>query len=117
MDTTTVKPIYRGTRIVWLLFSIVEVILLIRFLLKLIGASTAAPFTTFIYGLSAPFMAPFRALVPSAAFYRGVFEWNSLIAVLVWWIVAEIIVKLLLVHKPITTYEAHQSLNAQDSDI
>ena len=110
-----VKPLYRGTQIVWYVASIIEIILFFRFVLRLIGAHTSAGFTDFIYSLTAPFYNPFRTIVTSPSVSSGVFDWNTLIAMLVYWVLATIIVRLLIIGKPVSTLEAHQKLNAQDS--
>ncbi len=113
---TESKPLYRGTQIIWYIASIIEIILFFRFILRLIGASTAAPFTNFIYGLASPFVGPFMRVVPSPTVGGGVFDWNTLIAMLVYWILATIVVRLLVMGKPVTTLEAHQKLEAQEHD-
>ena len=110
----SVKPLYRGTQIVWYLFSFIEAILLFRFLLKLIGANPAAGFTDFIYTISYPFVAPFLYVVPSPSISGSLFEWSTLIALLVYWVVAWGIVKLIVMNKPISTTEAHIGLIEQD---
>jgi YggT family protein len=110
MDTQTIKPIYRGTQIVWYIFTIIQIILLFRLLVRLISASTSAPFTQFIYTVSAPFMRPFQNLVLPWRFNSGVLDWNILIAMLVYWVVAWIIVELLIMAKPVSTSEAHRAL-------
>lgn len=115
METTnTVKPLYRGTQIVWYIFYIIETVLAFRFLLKLLGANTGASFTQFIYSISAPFANPFRNVVDTASVGQSVFEWGTLLALLVYWIVAWGIVRLLVMGKPVSHIEAHSKLNEQD---
>jgi YggT family protein len=70
----------------WLLV-VVEVILLLRFLLKLIGADPYNPFANFLYNLSGVFDAPFVGIVrdPNFGTYTAhVFEWTTLIAMAVY---------------------------------
>jgi hypothetical protein len=113
MDTITVRtvrPLYRGTQIIWYIFYIIQLILLFRLLLRLIGASTAAPFTRFVYDISQPFVAPFQSIVSGWRFEGGVLDWNILIAMLVYWIIAWIIVELILMAKPVSLAEAHRNL-------
>ena len=56
------KPLYRGTQIVWYVLGIFEVLLAFRFILKLLGANSAADFTEFIYGTTYVFAQPFLSV-------------------------------------------------------
>ncbi len=116
-SSQSVKPLYRGTQIVWYIFSFIEAILLFRFFLKLIGANTAAGFTNFIYSVSHPFVAPFLYVVHSPVVSGSLIEWSTLIALLVYWIVAWGIVRLIVMNKPLSTTEAHIGLIEQDQDL
>ena len=107
-QVTTVKQHPRSTRIVWYIFYFIQIILLFRLFLKLIGASTAAPFTQFMYNLSLPFARPFLNIVSSWSFPPGILDWNILIAMLVYWIVAKIIIELIVAAIPShTTVTVH----------
>ncbi len=108
------KPLYRGTQIVWYIFYVIETILLFRFILKLIGANPGAGFTEFIYGLSYPFVYPFLYVVQSPRIAGSVIEWTTLLAMLVYWVVAWGIVRLIVMGKPVSTLEAREKLNRQD---
>src|SRR3989344_675169 len=100
-DSGTVRPLYRGTQVVWYLLSIIEALLAFRFLLRLIGANTAAGFTDFIYTISYPFVQPFQNVVRSARVEGGsVVDWNILIAMAVYWLVAWAIVRLFFMGRP-----------------
>lgn len=114
VPTPDVKPLYRGTQIIWYIFYVIETILLFRFVLKLIGASTAAGFTQFIYALSYPLVSPFLLVVRSPRISGSVIEWSTLLAMLVFWVIAWGIVRLLLIGKPVSTLEAHEKLESQD---
>jgi hypothetical protein len=109
-----VRPLYRGTQVVWYLFSFIEALLIFRFLLKLIGANPEAIFTNLIYTLSYPFAAPFLYVVRSTQVSGSVFEWTTLLAMLVYWVVAWGIVRLFVMGKPVSRSEANVKLEAQD---
>jgi hypothetical protein len=113
-DRGSVRPLYRGTQIVWYIFYLVETLLLFRFLLKLIGANSAAVFTRFIYDVSYPFAAPFLYVVRSTQVSGAVFEWTTLIAMLVYWVLAWGIVRLFVMGKPVSRSEAEVKLQQQD---
>lgn len=84
----------RVTQFLWLILGIIEIILGLRFLLHLIGANPSAPFASWIYNLSQVFLWPFSGLVGTPAAGGIVFDFTTLIAMLVYWLVFWVIVKL-----------------------
>jgi hypothetical protein len=86
---------YRLVQGIWLLFGIVIGILAIRFILKLLGANEAAGFATFIYGASAPFVAPFNALFANPGSGGSVLELTTLVALIVYMLVAWLVAKVI----------------------
>jgi hypothetical protein len=79
-------------------FGALEILLVFRFVLKLSGASPFSTFVGFVYGLSGFFIAPFEGI-----FHRGftqgvettsVFEPSTLVAIIVYAVLAWGIVKL-----------------------
>lgn len=113
-NSPTTKPLYRGTQIVWYVLGLLEILLAFRFVLKLTGANPVAGFTSFIYGVTWPFMAPFIAVFPRTVVQGSIFEWTTLLAVLVYWIVAVGIVKMFLMSKTVSTPEAAVKLNNEE---
>jgi hypothetical protein len=113
--TPVVRPLYRGTQIVWYLLSVIEALLFFRFLLKLIGANPVADFTRFIYTLSYPFAGPFLYVVHATQVESTTFEWTTLLAMLVYWIIAWGIVRLIVMGKPVSETEAYVKLQRQDA--
>jgi len=109
------KPLYKATQVVWYVLDILEVLLAFRFLLKLLGANPAAGFTSFIYSLSQPFAAPFLNVFRVSRAEGSVFEWTTLLAMLVYWLVAWGIIKLFLMGKPVSTPEAAEKLDREYS--
>ncbi|HAR99811.1 MAG: hypothetical protein US57_C0001G0028 [Candidatus Moranbacteria bacterium GW2011_GWC2_37_73] len=117
MDSSTsssTKPLYRGTQIVWYLLSLLEVLLAFRFVLKLLGANPEAGFTSFVYGATYIFTAPFLTVFRMTKVAGSVFEWTTLLAMLVYWVVALGIIRIFLIGKTVSTPEAAEKLNAQD---
>lgn len=83
-------------QLVNIIVGLVELILLLRFLLRLLGANPAAPFASWLYATSAPLLEPFRGLFPSPVIERGlVLEFSTLFAILIYalfgWLVSEFI--------------------------
>jgi hypothetical protein len=83
----------RFEQAIWLVFGIVEGLIAIRFVLRLLGANPAAGFAQFIYGLTAPLLAPFVGLFPSPRFEGSVLEVTSIVALIVYAMLAWLIVR------------------------
>ena len=113
-NSSTTKPLYKGTQIVWYILSLLEVLLAFRFVLKLMAANPGAGFTRFIYAITWPFTAPFFAVFSKTTVQGSIFEWTTLLAMLVYWLIALAIVKLLLVGKTVSTPEAAAKLDKED---
>jgi hypothetical protein len=115
-NSPTTKPIYKGTQVVWYLLGLVEVLLAFRFALKLAGANPLAGFTSFIYGATYPFAAPFLSVFQRSQVNGNVFEWTTLLAMVVYWIIAIAIIKLFLIGKTVSTPEAAVKLDQQENN-
>ncbi len=117
MDATNsprTQPLYRATQGVWYLLGLIEALLAFRFVLKFLGANPQAGFTSFIYGITAPFAAPFLNVFRISRVEGSVLEWTTLLAMVVYWLIAFAIIKLLLIGKPVSTPEAAVKLEQQE---
>lgn len=112
-NSRSTKPLYRGTQIIWYILGIVEVLLAFRFILKFLGANPAG-FTNFIYGITYIFAAPFLNVFRLTKVSGSIFEWTTLLAMLVYWIIAIGIIKIFLMSKTVSTPEAAVKLNEQE---
>lgn len=81
---TRVTTITRVQQIIYLVFSIIEALLAIRFILMLLGANPQAGFAALIYGLTAPFLLPFAGLFGQPAAGGSVIETNTIVALVVY---------------------------------
>ncbi|UPA22883.1 YggT family protein [Candidatus Peribacteria bacterium] len=108
------RPLYRGTQAVWYIVGILEALLAFRFLLKLLAANAQAGFTSFIYTVTAPFAAPFLNVFRISRVEGSVVEWTTILAMLVYWLLAYAVIKLLVIGKPVSTPEAAVKLDMQD---
>jgi len=113
-NSSSTKPLYRGTQIVWYVLGLLEVLFAFRFVLKFMGANPVAGFTGFIYGVTWPFAAPFLAVFQRTVISGSIFEWTTLLAMLVYWLFAVAIIKLFLMSKTVSTPEAAVKLNNQE---
>ena len=113
-NSPSTKPLYRGTQIVWYIIGLLEALLAFRFVLKLLGANSAAGFSSFIYGVTYPFAAPFLTVFKMTKVEGSVFEWTTLLAMLVYWFIALAIGNLLVMGKTVFTPEAAAKLDSQE---
>lgn len=88
------------SRVVWFLFGFIEVLIAMRFVLKMFGASAEAGFVQLIYGVSGVFMAPFVAIFGTARVSGATFEWSALVAIAVYALIAWGIVQLMRAVNP-----------------
>lgn len=114
-NSPTTKPLYRGTQVVWYILGFIEVLLAFRFVMKLLGANPDAGFTSLVYGITYVFATPFLAVFQNTRVVLGsIFEWTTLLAMLVYWIIAVGIIKLFLMSKTVSTPEAATKLNQKE---
>jgi len=113
-NSPTTKPIYRGTQIVWYLLGLLEALLAFRLALKLLGANPLSGFVSFVYSITQIFVAPFLAAFNKTQISGIVFEWTTLLAMLVYWFIAWAIVRLFFISKTVSTPEAAEKLNKEE---
>lgn len=113
-NSPTTKPIFQASQLIWYLLTLIESLLLLRFFLKLLEANPNASFTGLIYGLSAPLIAPFQAVFKSASVSGAIFEWTTLLAILIYWLLTVSVIRLLFIGKTVSTREAARSIEASE---
>lgn len=86
---------WRAAQIIYTIFGILEMLILIRAVLKLLGANPDAGFSNLIYGITGPFVAPFQGVFPTPQSNGSVLEVASLLAILVYALLAWGIARLL----------------------
>lgn len=89
-------------------------LLVFRFVLKLLGANAAAGFTSFVYGVTYVFASPFLSVFGISQVAGSVLEWTTLLAMFVYLVVAYGIIKLFLMGKTVSTPEAAVKLDEQE---
>lgn len=110
----TTKPLFRGTQIVWYILGVLEALLVIRLILKLLGANATAGFTNFIYDITHIFVAPFINVFKVTAVAGSVFEWTTMLAIIIYYLLAWGIVELFVMSRSVSTPQAASKLEAQD---
>lgn len=90
----------RAAQTVYLVLSIVEILLAFRLVLRLLGANSANAFVSFVYALTYPLIYPFIGIfaLPRDLAVAS-FETATLVAMLVYAVIAYIIVALIRIAK------------------
>jgi uncharacterized protein YggT (Ycf19 family) len=91
----TFNPGWRATQLVYLVFGVIDGLLLIRLVLKLLGANPHAGFASFVYGVSDFFLVPFKNLLPAIGNEHSLLEMSLVVAILVYallgWAIARLV--------------------------
>lgn len=80
-------PLYWARRILTLLFTVLAVLIGLRILLLLFVANAASPIVDFVYGVTEPFVAPFRGIFSMDQVSPGggsVLDVAALVAIIGW---------------------------------
>jgi hypothetical protein len=85
---------WRFVQAIWLVFGVIEGLLAIRFALKALGANASAGFAEFIYGLTAPLVAPFLNLFANPSSSGSVLELNTIVAMVAYALLAWLLTKI-----------------------
>jgi uncharacterized protein YggT (Ycf19 family) len=83
-----VSPTYRISQILYLALGVVEALMITRVVLKLLAANADVGFVRFVYGLSAPLVAPFQGIFSTPVSHTNVLELSSLVALAVYALIA-----------------------------
>jgi uncharacterized protein YggT (Ycf19 family) len=96
------KIILRVNQIIWFILGLIEVLLLFRVVLKALGANPLVGFTSLIYSITTPLVAPFNGILGLSITGNSIIEWSTIIAAIVYFIVAWGFIYLLDLIYPIT---------------
>jgi YGGT family len=92
----------RTKQVIYFIFGAINVLLVIRFVLLLLGANEVSPFVNLIYGLSRAFVLPFRGIFGAPDLGGSVFEWATLVGIVVYSLVAYGLVRVVeLIYAPV----------------
>jgi uncharacterized protein YggT (Ycf19 family) len=96
--------VFKLSHLIWLLFGIIQGLIGIRFLLKALAADPNNPFASLVYNTTDLFLWPFEGLIANPSANGMVLEITSLIAILVYALLAWAIWRLIwvLFHNPST---------------
>src|SRR5256885_11732132 len=82
------KVIFRTYQVIWYILAVIEILLAFRVALKALGANPLSGFVSLVYTLSDPLALPFSGILHSTVYTTSIFEWSTLIAALVYAIIA-----------------------------
>ena len=85
----------RVSQAIWWVVALIDTLIGIRFILKLLGASTAPGFVQFMYSLTEGLVAPFHGIFNTVASGRSVLEPESLVAIAIYSLIGWGIVSLI----------------------
>lgn len=105
------KVIFRAHQIIWYILGFIEIMLGFRIALKALGANPESGFTSFIYGLTNPLALPFQGIFRTSFSNGSVFEWSTLVAALVYALVAYGIVYFIQLMKPVSPKEVNETID------
>jgi hypothetical protein len=109
---------YKLVSLVYLVFGLIETLILIRFALKVLGANPEAGFAQLIYGLTSGLVAPFVGLFGTPTAGNGsVLEPHSIVALIVYALVAWLIAKLVWLAFGETRSAVHTSATSVDTRV
>jgi len=91
--STQAVLVSRISKFIWLVFGVVEVLIVFRLILQAIGANAGSGFVDFIYSITQIFVLPFQAIVPNITYTGGVIEIASIFALVVYPLLGWIIVR------------------------
>jgi YggT family protein len=102
---------------IYLIFGIIEGLIAIRFVLRLLGANPAAGFASFIYGITAPFLAPFVGMFGTPNFDGAVLELHSVVAIVVYALLAWVLAKIVKVAMGDSRTGVHTRASRVDTEL
>lgn len=98
-----------------LVFGFIELILSFRIFLKFFGASTQAPFVSWIYETSKPLLYPFEGMFPSSTLSHGfTIEISALFALIIYAFVAYFISEIIQITDEGREYYFRKNDNDKD---
>jgi len=101
----TKKAIFKSWQVIWFILAAIEVLLGLRMTFKAIGANELSGFVSFIYNITDILVGPFARIVPSTVNGASVIEWSTIIAAIIYGLIAWGIVSLIHIARPVTPEE------------
>jgi hypothetical protein len=110
---------FRVTQVIWLLLGLLEAAIALRVVFKLIAVNATNPLAALLYNMTNLFVAPFASLTGAPAAYGMVLEISSIIAMLVYLLLAWGIAKIVYVafYRPRGSVSVRQTTVAEHTPL
>ena len=108
---------YKVRQAMYLIFGVIEGLIAIRFVLRLLGANPGAGFADLVYGVTAPFLAPFVGLFGTPQYNGSALELHSIVAIIVYALLAWVLAKLAWLLLGETRSGVRTSASRVDTDV
>jgi uncharacterized protein YggT (Ycf19 family) len=106
---SSASPGRRGVDLIYLLFGVINGLLLIRIVLKILAANPLAGFASFVYSITDIFLAPFRNLLPAVTSGRAVLEMSAVVAIIVYALIGWALARLIAIVMSRNVTVSHRS--------
>ena len=102
------KAIFRAYQVIWYILAVIEILLIFRVALKAMAANPTSGFVSLIYAVTNPLALPFSGILKTSVTSGSVFEWSTIIAGIVYAIIAVGLVQLFQIIKPVGPQEVNE---------
>lgn len=99
-QVTRTPGVVMAQRVIWFVVGLINILLLTRFILLLLGANLDAGFVEFIYTITNPLVAPFVGIFGTPVYGQFMIDWSSILAIIVYSLIAWGIVKAMTLSRP-----------------
>jgi uncharacterized protein YggT (Ycf19 family) len=106
----TKKAIFKSWQIIWYILAVIEVLLGLRMTFKAIGANEFSGFVSLVYSITDILVAPFAAIIPPTINGNSVIEWSTIIAAIIYALIAWGLVSLVHMARPVTPEEVEHAV-------
>src|SRR4029077_17458674 len=107
------KAIFKTYQVIWYLLGLIEILLAFRVVLKILAANPGNSIVSLIYSISDPLVLPFATIFGVTVTRNNVVEWSTIIAMVIYAVVAFGIIQLLMLFKPATPNEVHRTIDPE----
>lgn len=105
------KVIFHTYQIIWYILGVVEVLLGFRMVLKALGANSFSGFASLVYAVTNPLALPFSGILKTTVSGASIFEWSTIIAAIVYALLAYGIVYFIQLAKPVSPDEVSKTID------
>lgn len=105
------KVIFRAYQIIWYILAVIEILLIFRVTLKALAANPNSGFTALIYAVTDPLALPFQGILRTSVTSGSVFEWSTIIAAIVYGLIAVGLVQLFQFLRPVGPREVSEAVD------